>query len=70
MNDTAPDIEKIVRDRYLQMTGEQRFLIGIQMFETARAIALSSLPQGLSEKEKRRRMCERFYGVQASEVFK
>jgi hypothetical protein len=70
MNDTTPDIEKIVRDRYLQMTGEQRFLIGIQMFETARTFALSSLPQGLSEKEKRLHLCERFYGIQASKGFK
>jgi hypothetical protein len=70
MNDTTPEIEKMVRDRYMQMTGEQRFLIGIEMFDTARAIVLSSLPKGLSEKEKRRHLCERFYGVQAGEGFR
>lgn len=63
MNDTSPEIEKMVRDRYMQMTGEERFLIGTGMFDTARAIALSSMPAGLSENEQRRFLCERFYGA-------
>lgn len=70
MNDTSPEIEKMVRDRYMQMTGEERFLIGIQMFDTARAIVLSSLPKDLSEKEKRRQVCERFYGTEAGQAFR
>ena len=61
MNDTSPEIKKLVRDRYMQMSGEQRFMIGIQMFDTARAIVLSSLPKGISEEQKRRLLCERFY---------
>ncbi len=69
MNDTSPEIEKIVRDRYMQMKGEERFLIGIQMFETARTITLSSLPEGASEQEKRRHLCKRFYKTLAPEVF-
>lgn len=69
MNDTSPEIEKIVRDRYMQMKGEERFLIGIQMFETARIIALSSLPEGTSEQEKRRHLCKRFYKTLAPEAF-
>ncbi|HEX7026239.1 MAG TPA: hypothetical protein VF268_03290 [Gammaproteobacteria bacterium] len=70
MNDTTPEIEKMVRDRYMQMTGEERFLIGIRMFDTARAIVLSSLPKDLSEKEKRRQLCERFYGAEAGRAFR
>ena len=69
MNDTTPEIEKMVRDRYMQMTGEERFLIGIQMFDTAREIVLSSLPKDLPEKEKRRQLCERFYGAQTAQAF-
>ena len=69
MNDTTPEIEKMVRDRYMQMTGEERFLIGIQMFDTARAIVLSSFPKNLSKQEKRRLLCERFYGMQAAQGF-
>jgi hypothetical protein len=70
MNDTSPEIEKMVRDRYMQMTGEERFLIGIQMFDTARAIVLSSLPKDLSEKEKRRQLCERFYGKESGQAYR
>lgn len=61
MNDTSPDIAKMVHERYMQMSGEQRMMIGIQMFETARKIVLSSFPDDVSESEKRRLLCERFY---------
>jgi hypothetical protein len=32
------------------------------MFETAQLIVLSSLRSGLSERERRRELCRRFYG--------
>jgi hypothetical protein len=69
MNDTPPEIEKLVRERYMQMSGEQRFMIGVHMFETARRIALSSLPKGLSDEQRRRLLCERFYKDLALKVF-
>jgi len=69
MNDTPPEIAKIVRDRYMQMDGEKRFMIGIQMFETAKVIALSSFPRNIPEDEKRRLLCERFYKDIATKVF-
>jgi len=69
VNDTSPEIVKMVRDRYMQMPGEERFLIGMQMFETARTIALSALPQDATEEDKRRHLCERFYGNLAAKVF-
>lgn len=63
MNDTSPDIERMVRERYLAMSPEERFLIGCQMFETARTIVFASFPPGLAAHEVRRRLCERFYGA-------
>ena len=69
MNDTSPEIEKLVRDRYMRMQPEERFLIGLQMFETARILALSCLPQNASEQDKRRHLCERFYKAFAPKVF-
>ncbi len=69
MNDTTPEIAKQVHERYMQMTGEQRMLIGMQMFDTARKIALSSFPKGISEYEKRRLLCERFYKDYAEKAF-
>ncbi len=69
MNDTAPEVAKQVRERYMQMDGEQRLMIGIQMFETARKIVLSSFPQGITEDEKRHMLCERFYKEFADKAF-
>lgn len=69
MNDTSPEIERMVRDRYAAMSPAERFRIGAGMFETARAIALSSLPPGLSPGEMRRRLCERFYPELAAAAY-
>lgn len=62
MNDTSPAIERMVRERFAAMTPQERFAIGCQMFETARAIVLSSFPPELSPAQVRWRLCERFYG--------
>jgi hypothetical protein len=63
MNDTSPEVERMVRERFQAMTPEERFLIGCQVFETARTIVLASFPPGLSPAEARWRLCERFYGA-------
>jgi hypothetical protein len=67
--DTTPEVEKMVPERYLAMTPVERFLIGVQMFETARSMALASFPREISAEEIRRRLCERFYGALAREAF-
>jgi hypothetical protein len=69
MNDTTPEIAKMVHERYMQMNGQQRMIIGMQMFETARKIVLSSLPQNISEDERKRLLCERFYKEFAEKAF-
>ena len=69
MRDTSPEVERMVRERYREMTPAERFLIGARMFETARAMALASFPGGLSPQETRRRLCERFYGALAAEAY-
>ena len=63
MDDTTEDIRRYVRERYARLTGAERLLIGAQMFETARAFVLASIPRSVSERERRRRLCERFYGA-------
>jgi len=60
--DTSPAVEKLLRERYAAMSGSERALLALQMFETAQRIVLSSLPPGLSERERRRELCRRFYG--------
>jgi len=53
MNDTSPKIEALVNERYKRMTPDERVRIAASMFETARAIVLSSLPPDLSRRDRR-----------------
>ena len=62
MNDTVPEIAKMMRDRLLALSGVERMAMGSRMFDTARKIVLSSFPDGLSEIEIKGRLCERLYG--------
>ncbi len=69
MNDTSPKVAQLIRERYAQLSGPTRVQMGAEMFETARTMALASLPRGLPAREIRRRLCERWYGALADEVF-
>ena len=62
MNDTSPEIEAILAGRFAAMTGSDRALMAMQMFETAQQIVLSSLDPNLDERQRRRELCRRFYG--------
>jgi hypothetical protein len=62
MNDTSPEIEKLVRKQLLARSGAERALMGSRMFDAARAMVLESLPTSLSDIEKKVRLCERLYG--------
>lgn len=61
MNDTSPEIEKLVRSRLLARSGTERARMGSRMFDVARAMVLASFPTNLSEIEKKVRLCERLY---------
>jgi len=69
MNDTSAEIESMVRERYARMQPAERFRIGVSMFETARAMVLSSFPSGLTPLERRRRLGERLYPGLAAEAY-
>jgi len=70
MNDTSPETEAFLQQRYAAMTGSERLLMALQMFDTARQIVLSSLDPNLGEYERRRELFRRFYGDElAQEVF-
>ena len=62
MNDTDPQIAELVRQRLLERSGAERVLMGSRMFDVAKAMVLSSLPEGLTEIEVKARLCERLYG--------
>jgi len=69
MNDTAPDISEYVRNRYAAMSPEERFLIGIRMFDTARELIEASITSDSTEFERRREICRRLYPSLADQVF-
>jgi hypothetical protein len=70
MNDTSPEIEKMVRLKYMSLSGFERVQIGSSMFESAKKIVESSLPKELPPVEKKIQMFLRFYGHEFSEVEK
>jgi hypothetical protein len=59
--DTAPEVAEMVRARLMALSGAERFLMGVRMYEAARRMVLASLPPGLSESERKRLLFERFY---------
>lgn len=63
MNDTSPEIAEMVRARLMAFSGAERFRMGAEMFDAARRMVLASLPAGLTETERKRRLFERLYGM-------
>ena len=43
MNDTLPEIEKVYRELLMARSGKERFRMGLEMFEVARAMMLAGL---------------------------
>jgi len=66
MNATSPKISKLVHDRLMARTGEERFLMGVRMHEAARRIVMASLPEDASGKEKKQLVFERFYASKSA----
>jgi hypothetical protein len=62
MTDTPPEIARMVREKIMALSGEMRFIMGAQMFESAMEMAKASLPPGLSVAEQRRRLFKHIYG--------
>lgn len=62
MTDTSPEIAEMVRAKLMARSGAERFRMGAEMFEAARRMVLASLPAGLSESERKRKLFERIYG--------
>lgn len=49
--------------QYRRLTPADRVRLCTEMFDMARVLVESSLPKHLNERERKRRVCERFYGV-------
>ena len=66
ISDTPPEIELTVREKIMALSNEERFVIGAQMFDSAREMIKASLPKDLSEPELRRLLFKRIYGQEIS----
>ncbi|HZS17428.1 MAG TPA: hypothetical protein VFA51_05780 [Candidatus Udaeobacter sp.] len=62
LTDTLPDVEEAVRRKMMARSGEERFIMGAEMFESAREMVMASIPKELSDAEKRRLLFKRIYG--------
>jgi hypothetical protein len=62
MTDTSPEISEFVRQKLVARTGDERFLMGVRMFDAARAMALASLPADLTPEEMKRQLLQQLYG--------
>lgn len=61
MSDTTPEASRVYRELLLSRSGEERFRMGCEMFETAKALALAGLKER-GEADVRERLFLRFYG--------
>jgi hypothetical protein len=62
MNDTSPEIARLVREKLMARSGSERFVMGVRMFDAARAMVLASLPTGLAPDDLKRQLFQRIYG--------
>jgi hypothetical protein len=68
MNDTSPEVERLLQARYAAMTPLERIEIAMSLRRTAIEIIASSLPPGLTREERRYAIAKRFYGDEVSEA--
>jgi hypothetical protein len=47
VTDTSPEIERMVRNKIMARSGEERFIMGAEMFDSAREMVKASLPEKL-----------------------
>jgi len=62
VTDTPHEIERMVREKIMARSGEERLIMGSQMFDSAREMIKASLPKNVSEMEGRRLLFKRIYG--------
>ena len=69
MTDTPPQIERMVRERIMKRSGEERFVMGAEIFDSAIEMVKASLPPGLPLAERRRQLFKRIYGREIDTEF-
>jgi len=68
MNDTSTKFATLVERHHARLSALQRMQIAAGMYDTARRIAWSAVPAGLSEQEHRLHYIRRMYGDELPEA--
>lgn len=71
-SDTHPEIDKLLVEKFKQLSGEERVEMATSMFDTAREIVLASIKNknpNISESEIKKELLLRFYGHELSPKF-
>jgi hypothetical protein len=68
MNDTSAAVAQLVADHHRDMTPEERLHVAASLYETARTIVDSSLPQNLTREQRRLAIARRLYGNELPEA--
>jgi hypothetical protein len=68
VNDTPPIFSAMVAEHHAQMSPDERLQIASDMFDTARKIIESSLPDTLSRRDRRLAVARRFYNDELPEA--
>lgn len=62
VKDTPPEINAMLFAAMMAKTPEERFLMGMDMMATARAMVWASIASDMPENRRRKEVCDRFYG--------
>ena len=68
MNDTPTPVQSLHREMLLRLSPADRFVMGAQMFESARQMMTASFPDGLSKQGFRNLLFRRLYGRELPEL--
>lgn len=69
VKDTSPEINRMIFERIMAKTPEERLLMGFSMLGAAKELIAARLPEGLSESERRCRIYEWLHGEPLPEGF-
>ena len=70
MHYSSPTVEEFYREKLMERSPEERFMMGIRMFEAARSMVFASFPPNLSPSERSFNLFLRFYGHELDEETK
>ena len=62
VKDTSPEINRMMFEGFMALSGERRMLMGLSMLSTARQMILDSLPKELTANERKLALFQRLYG--------